>query len=109
MKAKAEELKKKFTKQQLAERVALLEKSRETGTEDNDHLTDRELQVLWISGYYKAQGREPGRFYTHLINAFFAADRHNHQRLREAFPTTALAHENYMKGELKEKYDLPED
>lgn len=109
MKARAEVLKRNFTKQELAEKVALLEAGQEIGTEDNDHLADRELQVLWISGYYKTRGREPGKLYTHVIKAFFAADRHNLNRLKLAFPTTAKAHESYMKGELRSKYDLPED
>jgi len=78
-------------------------------TEDLDRLEEREKQILWVSGYYKEQGIEPGSFYKALIKAFFRADRRNRARLSLAFPVTGLAFVHYMSGSLKEKYDLPDD
>jgi len=78
-------------------------------TEDPSRLEVRERQVLWVSGYYKEKGEKPGSFYQSLIECFFRADRHNLNRLKSAFPTTAEAHRSYMEGELRDKYDLSED
>lgn len=78
-------------------------------TETIKSLGEREKQVLWVSGYYREQGTKPGSFYMLLIQAFFAADLHNKARLKQAFPITGRAFENYMSGELKEKYNLPDD
>jgi len=75
-------------------------------TEDPSRLDTRERQVLWVSGYYKKQGLEPGSFYKTLIECFFKADHQNRARLKNAFPTTDRAFTNYMSGALKEKYDL---
>lgn len=80
-------------------------------TETEAALETREKQVIWMSGYYprKKYGLEPGSFYKCLIEAFFKADSNNLRRLKSAFPITAQAFESYMKGELKKKYNLPED
>jgi len=80
-------------------------------TETEASLEEREKQIIWMSGYYmRAEyGHEPGGFYKCLIEAFFKADSDNRRRLKSAFPITAQAFESYMKGELKEKYNLPED
>jgi hypothetical protein len=72
-------------------------------TEEEGHLATRERQVLWMAGYEKV-GVQPGSFYTHLIAAFFSADRANTARLRRAFPITGQAMENYQSGKLAEKY-----
>lgn len=77
-------------------------------TEDPARLDTRERQVLWVSGYYRKEGIEPGSFYNLIIQAFFQADKDNKTRLTYAFPTTARALDNYMTGKLKEKYDLPD-
>ena len=79
-------------------------------TESINQLEDRELQIIWVSGYYsRDHGRQPGGFYELLIKCFFSADSNNFQRLKSAFPITAQAYESYMSGKLNEKYNLPED
>jgi hypothetical protein len=77
-------------------------------TESPEHLATRERQILWVSGLYPKVGIKPGSFYQHLINAFFAADRQNLARLKQAFPTTAIAYDRYMSGELATKYHFDE-
>jgi len=75
-----------------------------TDTEHESRQGNREQQILWMAGY-KHLGFPPGSFYQHIINAFFAADKHNNARLEQAFPTTAKAFRHYMSGEMVDRHE----
>lgn len=73
-------------------------------TESPDRLEHRQQQVLWV-GTGGREGVKPGSFYEYLINAWFKSDLQNRGRLSLAFPLTAVAYNDYMKGDLTAEDD----